>query len=111
MMMRRLSSVTLVTLLLLQTLALNYVPEVDAATAKGGSKDDFSIFSIEVGNQTIPTEKWIQPDGEVIDYLLQDDFIEVNVTVYKDGSVTGIQKQTDVKLEIVHPIGFVIESF
>ena len=56
MMMRRLSSVTLVMLLLLQTLAMNYVPEVDAATAKGGSSDDFSIFSIEVGNQTIPTE-------------------------------------------------------
>ena len=111
MMMRRLSSVTLVTLLLLQTLAMNYVPEVDAATAKGGSKDDFSIFSIEVGNQTIATEKWIQPDGEVIDYLLQNDFIEVEVTVYKDGAVTGAQKQTDVKLEIVHPIGFVIESF
>ncbi|MDG1549887.1 MAG: hypothetical protein P8Q94_07555 [Candidatus Poseidoniaceae archaeon] len=110
-MMRRLSSVTLVTLLLLQTLALNYVPEVDAATAKGGSKDDFSIFSIEVGNQTIPTEKWIQPGGEVIDYLLQDDFIEVKVTVYKDGATTGVQKQTDALLEIVHPIGFVIESF
>jgi hypothetical protein len=57
--MRRLSSVTLVTLLLLQTLALKYVLEVDAVTAKGGSKDDFSIFSIEVGNQIIPTEKWI----------------------------------------------------
>ena len=25
--------------------------------------------------------------------------------------VTGLQKQTDVLLEIVHPIGFVIESF
>ena len=29
----------------------------------------------------------------------------------KDGSAIGIQKQTDAKLEIVHPIGFVIESF
>ena len=38
MMMRRLSSISLVTLLLLQTLALNYVPEAEAASARGGSK-------------------------------------------------------------------------
>ena len=44
-------------------------------------------------------------------YLLQNDFVEVTITVFKDGPVTGLQKQTDAKLEIVHPIGFVIETF
>ena len=111
MLMRRLSSISLVTLLLLQTLALNYVPDAEAASARGGSKDDFSIFSIELGNESLSTEQWIQPDGSVQGYLLQNDEIEVIVTVYKDGSVTGTQKQTDAKLEIVHPIGFVIETF
>ena len=109
--MKRLSSITLVTLLLLQTLALNYVPDAEAASARGGSKDDFSIFSIELGNESLSTERWIQPDGEVTGYILQNDFIEVVVTVFKDGAVTGTQKQTDAKLEIVHPIGFVIETF
>ena len=36
---------------------------------------------------------------------------EVNVTITKDGPTSGTPKQTDAKLEIVHPIGFVIETF
>ena len=111
MMMKRLSSITLVSLLLLQTLAINYLPDAEAASARGGSKDDFSIFSIELGNATLEPETWIQPNGDVQEYMLQDDSVEVTVTVFKDGSVTGTQKQTDAKLEIVHPIGFVIETF
>ena len=71
MMMRRLSSISLVTLLLLQTLALNYVPEAEAASARGGSKDDFSISSIELGNTSFEPEIWIQPDGQIQEYLLQ----------------------------------------
>ena len=109
--MRRLSTVTLITILLLQTVAINYMPNAESAVAKGGSKDDFSIFSITVGNQSQATEKWIQPDGEVTDYVLQDSTIEVNVTITKDGPTSGTPKQTDAKLEIVHPIGFVIETF
>ena len=41
----------------------------------------------------------------------KNDNVEVTVSVFKDGAVTGTQKQTDAKLEIVHPIGFVIETF
>ena len=79
MMMKRLSSITLVSLLLLQTLAINYLPDAEAATAKGGSKDDFSIFSIELGNAChLEPETWIQPNGEVQEYLLQNDFVEVS---------------------------------
>ena len=101
--MRRLSSVTLVTLLLMQILALNYVPEAEAISARGGSKDDFSIFSIELGNESLETEVWIQPDGEEQEYLLQNDIVEVTITIFKDGPITGTQKQTDAKLEVVHP--------
>ena len=111
MMMKRLSSITLVSLLLLQTLALNYLPEAEAASARGGSRDDFSISSIELGNATLEPEIWIQPDGEVQEYLIQDDNVEVTISVFKDGPVTGTQKQTDARLDIVHPIGFIIESF
>ena len=111
MMMKRLSSITLVSLLLLQTLALNYLPEAEAASARGGSRDDFSISSIELGNATLEPEIWIQPDGAVQEYLIQDDNVEVTISVFKDGPVTGTQKQTDARLDIVHPIGFIIESF
>ena len=70
MMMRRLSSITLVCLLLLQTLAINYLPEAEAAAGRGGAKDDFSITSIELGNSSLETEIWIQPDGQIKEYLL-----------------------------------------
>lgn len=56
-------------------------------------------------------EIWIQPDGAVQEYLIQNDNVEVTISVFKDGPVTGTQKQTDARLDIVHPIGFVIESF
>ena len=62
MMMKRLSSITLVSLLLLQTLAINYLPEAEAASARGGASDDFTISSIELGNSSLEPEIWIQPN-------------------------------------------------
>lgn len=111
MLMRRLSSLTLVAIFLLSSLSSFYAPPAEAASARGGSKDDFSIFSIVVGNQSVSPEQWVQPDGTVVDYILQGSQFEVEVTVYRDGQPTSPAKQTDAKLEIVHPIGFVMETF
>jgi len=109
--MRRLSSLILVTIFLLSSFSSFYAPPVEAASAKGGSKDDFSIFSISIGNESITPEKWIQPNGDVLDYIMQGDAFDVEVKVYRDGQTTSPAKQTQAKLEIVHPIGYVIESF
>ena len=48
MLMRRLTSLTLVALFLLSSLSSFYAPPAEAASARGGSKDDFSIYSIIV---------------------------------------------------------------
>ena len=71
MLMRRLTSLTLVTLFLLSSLSAFYAPPAEAASSRGGSKDDFSIFSIVVGNQSVGPEQWVQPDGSVMDYVMQ----------------------------------------
>ena len=111
MLMRRLSSLTLVALFLLSSLSSFYAPPAEAASARGGSKDDFSIYSIVVGNQSVSPEQWVQPDGSVVEYVLQGSQFEVEVTVTRDGQTTSPPKQTEAKLEVVHPIGFVMETF
>lgn len=111
MLMRRLSSLTLVAIFLLSSLSSFYAPPAEAASARGGSKDDFSIFSIVLGNQSASPEQWVQPDGSVVDYILQDSVFDVEIKVYRDGQPTSPAKQTDAKLEIVHPIGFVMQTF
>jgi len=111
MLMRRLSSLTLVALFLLSSLSSFYAPPAEAASARGGSKDDFSIYSIVVGNQSVSPEQWVQPDGSVVEYVLQGSQFEVEIKVYRDGQPTSPAKQTEAKLEVVHPIGFVMETF
>ena len=109
--MRRLTSLTLVALFLFSSLSAFYATPAEAASAKGGSKDDFSIFSIVVGNESVGPEQWVQPDGSVVDYVMQGERLEVEIKVFRDGQPTSPPKQTQAKLEIVHPIGFVIETF
>lgn len=111
MLMRRLTSLTLVALFLLSSFSSFYAPPAEAASARGGSKDDFSIYSIVVGNQSASPEQWVQPDGSVVEYVLQDSQFEVEIKVYRDGQPTSPPKQTEAKLEVVHPIGFVMETF
>ena len=111
MLMRRLTSLTLVALFLLSSLSSFYAPPAEAASARGGSKDDFSIYSIVVGNQSASPEQWVQPDGSVVEYVLQGSQFEVEIKVYRDGQPTSPPKQTEAKLEVVHPIGFVMETF
>ena len=111
MLMRRLTSLTLVALFLLSSFSSFYAPPAEAASARGGSKDDFSIYSIVVGNQSASPEQWVQPDGSVVEYVLQGSQFEVEIKVYRDGQPTSPPKQTEAKLEVVHPIGFVMETF
>ena len=80
--MRRLTSLTLVALFLFSSLSAFYATPAEAASAKGGSKDDFSIFSIVVGNESVGPEQWVQPDGSVVDYVMQGERLEVEIKVF-----------------------------
>ena len=64
--MRRLSPLTLVALLLLQTLAVGIAP-VSATSARGGPSDDWSVESITIGNASVGPKQWVQSDGTVVD--------------------------------------------
>ena len=108
--MRSLKTLSVLSLLLLQTM-LVAIPATSAEiSARGGSNDDFRISGIALGNATLSPEVWIQSDGSEMEYIFMNDQIEVSIEVTRGGtSFTG--KAAPVVLDVVHPIGYVIESF
>ncbi|RJU98848.1 MAG: hypothetical protein DWC04_02145 [Candidatus Poseidoniales archaeon] len=108
--MRRLSPLTLVALLLLQTLAVGMAAPASAVSARGGANDDFRVTGVFIGNASAGADTWVQSNGTTIDYIFQGDSIEVTMEIARGGSAfTG--KTTDAMLQIVHPIGFVVQTF
>ena len=108
--MRRMMPFTIVVLLLMQTLAMNMVVPAQAASGRGGTNDDFTVKSISIGNATVAADQWVQSDGTVVDYIFMDRTIEVTVAVQRFGA-SGIGDTAPVSVDIVHPIGFIMESF
>jgi uncharacterized membrane protein len=108
--MRRLSPLTLVALLLLQTLAVGIAAPVSAASARGGANDDFRVSGITIGNASNGADVWVQSNGTTVDYIFQGESIEVTMTIVRGGSSFS-GKTTDAMLQIVHPIGFVVDTF
>ena len=89
---------------------LNLVTPAQAASGRGGTNDDFTVKFIAVGNTSSPAEQWVQSDGTVMNYIFMEETIEITVSVQRYGS-SGIQEESPVSLDIVHPIGFVMESY
>lgn len=106
--MRRISPLLLVLLFLMQSAAVMVAPSGLAASGRGGSNDDYTIWEISFGQSNIST--WIQADGSVQPYTFQGKEIEIDVNVKRLGT-SQIERTTNVTLEIVHPIGFVMENF
>ena len=98
----------LVGLLLLNSLAL--VVTAQGAQGRGGSKDDFLVNTISVGNVSSPAASWIQPDGAVMPYTFMGDSIEITVEVRRLGNAQ-LGKSAPVTLEVVHPIGYVMQTW
>ncbi|MGB0612462.1 MAG: hypothetical protein ACPGMW_07535, partial [Poseidonia sp.] len=108
--MRRMMPFTIVLLLLFQTIAVNFVVPAEAASGRGGTNDDYTVKSITVGNSSAPASQWVQSDGTVVDYIFIDQTVEVTISVQRFGG-SAIPDEAPVALDIVHPIGFVMESF
>ena len=107
--MRRSIPMLLIALMLFQTASILVLDSAEAASGRGGQNDDFFVQKITLGNATDSAETWVQSDQSTIDYLVMGQEIEVNVQVKLGGSsLTG--KSAEVLIEIVHPIGYVIES-
>ena len=108
--MRRMMPLTIVVLLLMQTIAMNLIVPAEAASGRGGTNDDFTVKSISIGNTSAPAEQWVQSDGTVVDYIFMNEAVEITVSVQRFGA-SGIGDASPVSVDIVHPIGFVMESF
>ena len=107
---RRMLSLSLVMLLVLQSLVLNFVEPAQAASGRGGTNDDFTVKGLTIGNASIPARNWVQSDGSIMNYIFINQAIEITVSVQRYGQ-SGIGEAAPVRLDIVHPIGFVMESF
>ena len=82
----------------------------EATSGRGGSNDDFRISKITLGNATVTANIWVQSDQSTVDYIVMGDEIEISVEIQRLGaSVSG--KIATGTIDIVHPIGFVIESY
>ncbi|MBT5391324.1 MAG: hypothetical protein HOL22_03150, partial [Euryarchaeota archaeon] len=77
--MRRISPLTLVTLLLLQTLAMGMAAPASAVEARGGANDDFRVTQLTIGNASSSAEVWTQSNGSTIEYLFEGDSIEIGM--------------------------------
>ena len=84
--MRRITPLTLVALMLLQTLAMGMAAPASAAAGRGGANDDFRVVSISIGNASNPADEWTQSNGTIVDYLFEGDSIEIGMEIQRGGS-------------------------
>ena len=108
--MRRSIPMLLIALMVFQTASLLVLDSAEAASGRGGPNDDFRVTKITLGNASDPANEWVQSDQSVIDYLVMGQEIEITVEVQRLGNqFTG--RTAMGMIEIVHPIGYVIESY
>ena len=83
------------------------VQNVEATMGRGGSTDDFSVTEISINSTS--ASQWIQPDGSVMLYVAKGDLVEISVEVKRGGASLQGSNAT-VTVEMVHPIGFVMNT-
>ena len=97
----------LVALLVLQTAMITITENVEATEGRGGSSDDFFVNSITYNSSGLQT--WYQPDGSMVMYVAKGDMVQIDVEVKRGGSALQGTNAT-VTVEIVHPVGFVMNT-
>ena len=105
--MRKSIPFLLVSLLLVQSILSISVQSVEATMGRGGSTDDFSVSEISINSSA--ASQWIQPDGSVLLYIAKGDIVEISVEV-KRGGVSLQGSNATVTVEMVHPIGYIMNS-
>ena len=90
--MRRITPLTLVALMLLQTLAMGIGAPVSAADARGGQNDDWKVVRITLGNASSSAEVWTQSNGTTLEYLFEGDNIEIGMEIQRTGGSFSAKK-------------------
>ena len=65
---------------------------------------DFEVTDIELGNNSLQAKEWINPDGNVVEYVMRDELIQINVTFTQVGT-SGQPASAVGTLQIWHPVG------
>lgn len=108
--MRRSIPLLLISLMLFQTASMLVMDSAEATSGRGGSNDDFRISKITLGNSTEATNVWVQSDQSTVEYIVMGDEIEISVEIQRLGTQVSGKIATGT-IDIVHPIGFVIETY
>ena len=108
--MRRITPLTLVALMLLQTLALGMSAPASAVDARSITNNDYYVTQITIGNSTNPAAVWTQSNGTTVEYLFEGDTVEIMMEIQRNGQ-SFEQKPTDAMMQIIHPIGYVMETY
>ncbi|MEE3083588.1 MAG: hypothetical protein VX320_05855 [Candidatus Thermoplasmatota archaeon] len=82
----------------------------DKDSTSGRASTDYMVLDITAGNVTSPAETWNQSTGGVQDYLLRGQMYAVEVTFKNIGDQVSTWDSFG-KLEIVHPIGYVMDTW
>ena len=91
----------------MQSILTISVQNVEATMGRGGSTDDFSVTEISVNSTS--ASQWIQPDGSVVMYVAKGELVEISVEIKRGGASLQGSNAT-VTVEMVHPIGFVMNT-
>ncbi len=91
----------------MQSMLTMTVDSVEATSGRGGSSDDFSVSDIVVNSTE--ANHWVQPDGSVVVYVAKGDIVEISVEVKRGGGALQASG-AEVTVEMVHPIGFVMNT-
>ena len=105
--MRKSIPFLLVTILLMQSILTLTVDNVEATSGRGGSSDDFLVTEISINSTE--SNHWIQPDGSVVVYIAKGDMADISVEVKRGGNALQGSAAL-VTVEMVHPIGFVMNT-
>ena len=112
--MRTSRTLLLVLVLLGASLAPLMMPgQLDAsqsAHTEGRDLVDFTVTDFSMGNATDPAVDYEQGDGSIQQYLLRARTYEFTVTFQNVGSGLIATDATGI-VDIVHPVGFVVETF
>jgi uncharacterized membrane protein len=94
--------------MLMQSMLIVVTPVSADTEGRGGSSDDFFVSKITVANASA-VNNWIQPSGTILQYIEVGDTVDIEVEVKRGGGALSGTDAT-VTVEIVHPIGFVVNS-
>jgi len=78
-----------------------------ASRVEGRVEVDFLVESIIFGNASVTPQNWTQPDKSEVEFLLRGETMPIDITILQNGGQLGQFAVGTVRVEVIHPIGYV----